>query len=81
MSKVFEAMKYKLDLDSKSAPRISKAAKNISKSNLDGYEDLLLNALETLILKPQSWKAQSEVIRAIGILALKVHFLTLRDLP
>jgi len=64
-------MEFKLELESKSAPKIKKAAQKISKAKLEGYEELLLAALEILLLKPKSWKAQSEVIRAIGITGSK----------
>jgi hypothetical protein len=60
-------MEFKVELETKSAPKIKKAAQKISKSKIVEYEDLLLSALEFLVLKPKSWKAQSEVIRAIGI--------------
>ena len=62
-----EAMEFKEDLESKSAPKIKKAATKIAKLNLGGYEPLLLDALKLLIQKPKSWQAQSEIIKAIGI--------------
>lgn len=60
-------MEYIEELKSKSAPRIKKAAAKISKQQLEGYGSPLLDALKTIIDKPKSWQAQSEVIRALGI--------------
>jgi len=62
-----EAMELKEALESKSAPKIKKAAIKISKGKLGGYEEYLVNALKVLIQKPKSWQAQSEVIKALGI--------------
>ena len=62
-----ETMEFKEDLESKSAPKIKKAATKIAKGKLGGYEQYLISALEVLIQKPKSWQAQSEVIKAIGI--------------
>ena len=55
------------ELESRTAPKIKKAAEKIAKQKIDGYEDFLLNALKLLIAKPKSWQAQSQLIRAIGI--------------
>ena len=60
-------MKLEEELESKSAPRIKKAAAKISEGKIDGYESILLSCLKLLIEKPKSWQAQSEVIKAIGI--------------
>ncbi len=60
-------MEFREELESKSAPRIKKAASKIAKHEIAGYEDLLLSALKLLIEKPKSWQAQSQLIRAIGI--------------
>lgn len=60
-------MELKKELESKSAPKIKKAASNIYKQKLGGYEEQLLAALEFVIQKPKSWQAQSEVIKAIGV--------------
>lgn len=62
-----EIMEFNEELESKSAPKIKKAAAKIAKKKIGGYEALLLAALKILIQKPKSWQAQSEVIRAIGI--------------
>lgn len=60
-------MDIRADLESKSAPKIKKAAEKIAKQRIEGHEDLLLASLKTLIKKPQSWQAQSQIIRALGI--------------
>ncbi len=60
-------MELKKELESKSVPKIKKAASKIAKQKITGYEDLLLSALKLLIEKPKSWQAQSQLIRAIGI--------------
>ncbi|GIB60717.1 hypothetical protein VCSRO93_2880 [Vibrio cholerae] len=62
-----EAMKFKEDLESKSVPKIRKAAAKIAKDKIGGYESFLLASLKLLIQKPKSWQAQSEVIKALGI--------------
>lgn len=73
-------MEFKSELESKSAAKIKKAALKISKANLEGYEELLLSALDVLLLKPKSWKAQSEVIRALGITGSKNSLAYLKSL-
>ena len=61
-------MELSLELESKSAPRIMKAATKIADGKLEGYEVAMLNTLEFLLTKkPKSWKAQSELIRVIGV--------------
>ncbi len=55
------------EFESKSAPKIKKAASKIFKQKLAGYEEYLLSALTELIEKPKSWKVQSEIIRALGV--------------
>lgn len=60
-------MELKEELESRSAPRIKKAAAKIYKQKLAGYEAALLSALEYLTQKPKSWQAQSEVIKALGV--------------
>ena len=54
-------------LQSKSAPKIKKAAVKIAKEKLTGYEEPLTDALKYLMLKPKSWQTQSKVIQAIGV--------------
>lgn len=76
----FEVMEYKVELESKSAPRIKKAAQKISKARLQGYEQLLLVALDTLISKPKSWEAQSKVIRTLGVTGSKKSLPYLNEL-
>lgn len=73
-------MEYKLDLESKSAPKIKKAAQKIFKAELQGYEKLLLGALDTLISKPRSWEAQSKVIRALGVTGSEKSLVYLKEL-
>lgn len=48
---------FREELESKSAPKIKKAAEKIAKQRIDGYEDLLLAVLKILIEKPKSWQA------------------------
>jgi len=60
-------MEFKEELESRSAPKIKKAASKIFKQKLDGYEEQLLFSLMALIEKPKSWKTQSEVIKALGV--------------
>lgn len=55
------------ELQSQSAPRIRKVAESIARQGVSGYEDQLLEALSSLMLKPKSWQTQSQLIRAIGI--------------
>jgi len=62
-----EVMTLSEELDSKSAPKIKKAATKIFKQKLLGYEEHLLTALKILIEKPRSWQAQSELIKALGV--------------
>ncbi|MBY7903626.1 hypothetical protein KW459_22235 [Vibrio fluvialis] len=71
-------MEFKEELESKSAPRIKKAAKKIATNKLGGYEDLLLEALKYLVAKPKSWQAQSEVIKTLGFVGsnLSLEYLT-----
>ncbi|MCH1923310.1 hypothetical protein L9G74_03055 [Shewanella sp. C32] len=73
-------MEFKEDLESKSAPKIKKAAAKISKGKIEGYESLLLSSLTLLIQKPKSWQAQSEVIKAIGITGTKKSLPYLKEL-
>lgn len=75
-----EAMEFKEELESKSAPKIKKAATKIAKGKIGGYEDLLLTALKVLIQKPRSWKAQSELIKAIGITGSKKSLSYLKEI-
>lgn len=55
------------ELESRSAPKIKKAAKTIAKQRIEGYDPLMLAALKSLIKKPKSWQAQSQLIRALGM--------------
>jgi len=73
-------VEFKEELESKSAPRIKKAAAKIAKQRVEGYEDLLLSALALLIEKPKSWQAQSQLIRAIGITGSDRSVSCLREL-
>lgn len=73
-------MEFKEDLESKSAPKIKKAATKISKGKIEGYEALLLSSLKILIQKPKSWQAQSEVIKAIGITGTEESLPYLKEL-
>lgn len=75
-----EAMEFEEELESKSAPRIKKAAAKISKGRVDGHESLLLSSLKYLIEKPKSWQAQSEVIKAIGITGTEKSLPYLKEL-
>jgi hypothetical protein len=80
MIKELSIVEYIEELSTKSAPRIKKAAAKISKQRLDGYEASLLDALKSIIDKPRSWQAQSEVIRALGIANCIAASAYLRDL-
>lgn len=61
-------MEFNNELGSKSAPRIEKAARKIADDSVEGYEDVLISTLDFLFQKKtKSWKAQAEIIRAIGI--------------
>lgn len=64
-------MEFKEELKSKSPPRIKKAAQKLAKSKFGGYEQLLLDALKCLVDRPNSWQAQSEVIKALGFVGSK----------
>jgi hypothetical protein len=75
-----ETMEFKEDLESKSAPKIKKAATKIAKGKLSGYEEFLLSALIVLMQKPKSWQAQSEVIKAIGITGSEASLPYLKEL-
>jgi hypothetical protein len=56
-----------VELRSKSAPRIKKAAARIAKQKLAGFEDQLIEALKLMMDKPRSWATQSPLIGAIGV--------------
>lgn len=73
-------MEFKEELESKSVPRIKKAAEKIAKQKIAGYEALLLNALTLIIENPKSWQAQSHLIRAIGITGSDYSVPYLREL-
>lgn len=73
-------MEFKEELESRSAPKIKKAAAKISKGKIEGYESLLLSSLKMLIQKPKSWQAQSEVIKAIGITGTEKSLPYLKEL-
>ena len=73
-------MEFKEELKSKSPPRIKKAAQKIAKSKFGGYEQLLLDALKCLVERPNSWQAQSEVIRALGFVGSSLSLEYLREL-
>jgi len=75
-----EAMEFREELESKSAPKIKKAAAKISKGKIEGYEFILLSSLKILIQKPKSWQAQSEVIKAIGITGTEKSLPYLKEL-
>ena len=75
-----ETMEFKEELESKSAPRIKKAAAKISKGKINGYESLLLSSLKLLIQKPKSWQAQSEIIKSIGITGTEKSLPYLKEL-
>jgi len=60
-------LEYIEELQTKSAPRIKKAAAKIGRQQLQGYGEYLLDALKSIINNPKSWQAQSEIIRALGI--------------
>ncbi|MBN6076115.1 hypothetical protein HYE59_00805 [Aggregatibacter actinomycetemcomitans] len=60
-------MKYKEELLSGRTPQIKKAARIIRKENLEGYSELLHNALASEIEKTKSWETQLELIYAIAL--------------
>jgi len=73
-------MEFKEELESKSVPKIKRAAAKIFKGRIEGYESLLLSSLKMLIQKPKSWQAQSEVIKAIGITGTEESLPYLKEL-
>lgn len=73
-------MELKEELESKSAPKIKKAASKVFKKKIVGYEELLLASLKYLIEKPKSWQSQSEVIKAIGVTGTEKSLPYLKEL-
>ena len=80
MNKENFVLEYVEELKSRSAPRIKKAAANISKQGLAGYGIPLLDALKSIIDKSKAWQAQSEVIRALGVTECNVATGYLKEL-
>lgn len=59
-------MQYKDDLTSGRTPLIKKAAKKILNDRLEGYGNLLHQALTVEMEKPKSWESQMYLIYAIA---------------
>lgn len=73
-------MEYNEALASGSSPKIAKAAQYIIKKKTAGYCDQLISTLNKEIEKPRAWKAQSQLIRAIGITNCTAALSTLKNL-
>ena len=73
-------MDFHEELASKSAPRIRKAAEKIAKQNIQGHEEALLTALDSVIENSKSWQAQSKLIRAIGVTGSDASIPKLKEL-